>query len=94
MLQYLDIENLEGCNNKAIVIRNNSKYLLVSYETKIMIYNENTDKFYLGDYIKRNAISNSTSKHIKAFLNNISGEYVGENLKYILKKGNYEYINM
>lgn len=94
MLQNLHYEQLENCNNKASVIFNNDEDLLVSYETKIMIYNQKEDKFYLGDYVKRNAISNTTSKHIKAFLNHIGGEYVDKNLKYILKKGNYVYADI
>lgn len=94
MLQNLNIEKLENCNNKASVIINEGEYLLISYETRIMIYNQKEDKFYFGDYVKRNAISNTTSKHIKAFLNYIGGEYTHKNLKYILKKGNYVYADI
>ena len=94
MWQNLEIESLEGYYNKAIVLKDEGEHLLISYETKIMVYYESTDKFIFGNYIKRNAISNTTNKHIKAFLNYIGGEYVDKNLKYILKKGNYVYMNM
>lgn len=88
----------QDCNNKALVLTDSSKRqsLLISYETRIIVYDNKKDEFVLGCYIHHENVSKTTKKHITSFLNYISkiyknNKYENKDLNYILNCCKYVY---
>ena len=68
------------CNNKGVIVRHKTKWYLFSYGTPIMSWDYRTNKLW-RHFKNSELVSNTTSRHIHEFLDQIPKYFEYKNIK-------------
>lgn len=77
------------CNNKGVIVRHKTKWYLFSYGTPIMSWDYRTNKLW-RHFKNSELVSNTTSRHIHEFLDQIPKYFEYKNIKQFVMNLNYK----